>query len=89
MTKRLVLDPRIGEPIAEMVEQSTGEDSVHIILIAFADDGDDLSEPAIVTSFSPEMTEQILVRIGQRLPSAEKTVTGQYDTRTGTEPKKH
>jgi hypothetical protein len=78
--KRLVLNADIGPLILNQIEHDTGEGDVHIILIAFPIDGDQLGEPAIVTSFDPEDAQQIIIKMGERLPQATKTVTGVHDT---------
>ena len=79
--KAMQLDPRIGDAVCKLLERETGEE-VHIILIAFAMDGEKLGHPAFITSLTPDDMEDALIQIAGNfavIGKEHRTITGKYE----------
>lgn len=70
MTGPLVIDPRIGDAILQIVEKTTGR-QCHIILAVFPiEEPDDpamegIGTPAFVSSMAPHDVTRVLIEVGE------------------------
>lgn len=62
MTKRLNIDPRIGDAVLQLIERQTGE-RCHIALIVCPMDGLKLGQPSFVTSLQSAEMESLIVQV--------------------------